>query len=433
MGSRMRERAGSQRMKKKQKRLLVQLIVGAVVILAVMLGSIWSHYREYCDKMAIMAEVIRTEGKTEDILFTIKGTKKISDRETQKVLQEYGYNSMESSEYGRQFCLKSAVTGAGGLMLYAAYAAVLLYERRKSKKEQEEEWLKLVRYLEEIRGGNYKPDYYDDYLEEEGYSRLVLDQLDSLCEYLDLVTTQARQEKEEIKALVTDISHQLKTPVAALNSCFVILQKETLTKEEKREFEMRLASQLEGLEQLIKTLVNVSKLEMGLIEIRLKKARIFDTVLEAVNRILEKAEAKDMEIELDGDEGIEELVIWHDRKWLCEALINVLENAVKYSPKGTTISIRVKKWTSFLRLEIQDEGIGIPAKEYHKIFQRFYRGERTEVQKEEGQGIGLYLTRKIISGHHGTITVGAGQIKKGRGSMFVIQLPYEQAESLTEL
>ena len=92
-------------MKKKQKRLRAQLIVGAVVILAVTLGSIWSHYREYCDKMAIMAEVIMTEGKTEDILFTIKGKKKISDRETQKILQDSGYNSMGTSAYGRQVCL----------------------------------------------------------------------------------------------------------------------------------------------------------------------------------------------------------------------------------------------------------------------------------------------------------------------------------------
>lgn len=253
---------------------------------------------------------------------------------------------------------------------------------------------------------------------------MLLDEVDSLCSYLEVVTDQARKEREGVKTLVTDISHQLKTPVAALKSCFEVLTKEDLTSEERQEFESRLSVQLSGLEKLSGILVNISRMETGMIGLSLCEEKIFDTILEAVNRIWQKADKKQIEIEMDADPEIESLKIPHDRKWLGEALINVLDNAVKYSPKGSHIFLRAEKGLSFLRIEIQDEGIGIPREEYHKVLQRFYRGDGPEVKKEEGSGIGLYLTRKIIDGHNGIISANTGKGAKTQGSTFVIQLPY---------
>lgn len=155
---------------------------------------------------------------------------------------------------------------------------------------------------------------------------------------------------------------------------------------------------------------------------------------------------------MDAEDKVEELLIRHDRKWLCEAILNLLDNAMKYSPSKTVITIRAMKMISFLRLEIQDEGIGIPRENYHKVFQRFFRGSQEEVQKEEGAGVGLYLARRIIEEHHGTIFLesrrekslgisegifgadkkGEGQTKEESGllrkqeksgTVFVIQLP----------
>lgn len=166
-----------------------------------------------------------------------------------------------------------------------------------------------------------------------------------------------------------------------------------------------------------------------MIDISLKNGKIFETILAAVNGIWEKADAKAIEIEMDICEEIENLEIMHDSKWLKEAILNILENAVKYSEPNTNIVIMVKKWVNFLRIEIADEGVGIPKKEYHKIFQRFYRGENEYVQKEEGSGVGLYLTRKIVDAHKGMVFVERKE-KKQRGSVFVIQLPYE---SLTKM
>ena len=228
--------------------------------------------------------------------------------------------------------------------------------------------------------------------------------------------------------MVSDISHQLKTPVAALDACFTVLLSENLSKEEQREFQIRCRNALDGLETLLQSLLQISKMEASLIQIEKKKEGLLETIVSAVNRTYQKASEKNIEIAFDYDEALENYEIMMDKKWLCEAIINVLDNAIKYSPQGTEIMICMQKRTGFARIEIKDQGIGIPKEEYHKIFQRFYRGYLPSVKAESGSGIGLFLTREIIEKHHGTITVSSryGMEEDSynkHGSTFVIQLP----------
>lgn len=179
---------------------------------------------------------------------------------------------------------------------------------------------------------------------------------------------------------------------------------------------------LDGLETLLQSLLEISKMETGLIQINKKKLPLMDTVISAVNRTYPKADEKEIEFVFDYEKELETCTIMQDKRWLGEAVINVLDNAVKYSPDGSKIFIRLQKRNDLVRMEIEDQGIGIPQNEYHKIFQRFYRGNSKEVMEKSGTGIGLFLSREIIEKHGGTITVTSG--KKKKGSMFVIQLPY---------
>ena len=133
------------------------------------------------------------------------------------------------------------------------------------------------------------------------------------------------------------------------------------------------------------------------------------------------AAEKGIELIFDCNESLEHCALTQDKRWLGEAIINVLDNAIKYSPEHSKITIRLQKRTGFVRIEIEDQGIGIPQSEYHKIFQRFYRGTAPEVREKSGTGIGLYLSRQIIEQHGGTITVASGKVRKG--STFLIQLP----------
>ena len=124
-----------------------------------------------------------------------------------------------------------------------------------------------------------------------------------------------------------------------------------------------------------------------------------------------------MEVVKNSD-GIADMAISHDPHWTREAIANILENAVKYSGRDTCIQIRMMRRTSFLRIEIEDQGIGIDSRDYSKIFQRFYRGTAPQVKKEDGSGVGLYLTRSILEAQGGSISVSAGK----QGSIFKIHL-----------
>ncbi len=268
-----------------------------------------------------------------------------------------------------------------------------------------------------------EPLILEGYEEESGR---IYEQLERFEEYLSLAQEQALSEKEKTKKIVTDISHQLKTPVAALDTCFTILEDKELGEEERGEFYQRCRDELDGLKMLLESMIQISRMESGMIQIKRKKAPLMDTVIQAVNRIYPKASEKQMELVFDCEPQMEDSEILQDSKWLCEALMNVLDNAVKYSPCGSEIFIRIQKGISFAKIEIQDQGIGIRKKEFHKVFQRFYRGSSRQVQQAEGAGVGLYLAKQIISGHHGMISVKAGNGKKegSAGSVFVIRLPF---------
>ncbi|MDO4470870.1 MAG: HAMP domain-containing sensor histidine kinase [Bacillota bacterium] len=400
-------------------RLLRKLILGALLFLLGWSVIIGMEYRSYREKLALAAQMTKEETDSQTPFAILKGAS--FDIDVKEFQKQYGYDRLSSNIYGREYQQKRIFTGILVVVLYLVYAGAILHEYKCAKKEMRERQWKIAEAVEDIDKGNGLLN-----LETDNPAYEALERLDS---HTRNVLQKAQDEKEKTKEMVTDISHQLKTPIAALKSCFEVLENATLTDEERREFEKRMEKQLQNLEQLSAVLVNISRMEAGLIDISLKNGKIFETILAAVNGIWEKADAKAIEIEMDICEEMENLEIMHDSKWLKEAILNILENAVKYSEPNTNIVITVKKWVNFLRIEIADEGVGIPKKEYHKIFQRFYRGENEYVQKEEGSGIGLYLTRKIVDAHKGMVFVERKE-KKQRGSVFVIQLPYE---SLTKM
>lgn len=255
---------------------------------------------------------------------------------------------------------------------------------------------------------------------DEDLGRFLLE-FAALADSIALFCRQAGIEREETKALVTDISHQLKTPIAALRTSFEILQSGGLSEAEYQEFLERCSIQILRLEELVTALVNISRMETGMIAIKKVERNLFDTLLLAVNRIYPKSEEKGISIELEAEEELRQVKVLHDPKWLCEAFLNVLENAVKYSAGQTKITIRMIRMNVYLRIEIEDEGIGIPRKEWNRIFQRFYRGGAREVQEASGSGVGLYLAREIVTRHEGTLVVSAPRHQK-QGSCFVFQI-----------
>ena len=193
-----------------------------------------------------------------------------------------------------------------------------------------------------------------------------------------------------------------------------MLARNDLSKEEAIDFHIMLNQQINKLDFLMESLIKMSRLETDIIQLNIEKNDLYSTLIEVINHVFLLAEKKHINIELSKNTHISAL---YDEKWTQEAIFNVLENCIKYSNKNTTITIQMSKNTFFSKIIITDQGIGIKKENYNNIFQRFYRAQ--EVQDEDGIGIGLYLTREILSREEGFITV---QSEYGKGSTFTIYL-----------
>lgn len=212
------------------------------------------------------------------------------------------------------------------------------------------------------------------------------------------------QEKEQIKTLISDISHQIKTPIAAANTFAELLSDGELSAEERTEYITTLQMSLGKLTFLTNSLIKMSRLESGIISLKSEKNSLNEIVLQAVKTVYAKAKEKGILITFECDQAFEAVL---DFNWTAEAISNVIDNAVKYTPQGGFVRLQITEYPSFLRLDISDNGVGIPEEEQAKIFGRFYRGKQSV--GTDGVGIGLYLTREIINKQNGYMKVSSDE------------------------
>lgn len=276
---------------------------------------------------------------------------------------------------------------------------------------------KTLRLLDEMLN-----DAIDGTFDEKNFDETELSRLESRWkQYLTtskLSMEAAKKERADIKSILSDISHQTKTPLANIILYSDLLSEQTLTPEGET-IARQIHDQAQKLEFLIQALVKMSRLESNILEVRPIRQTVAPLITEAVNGIRAKAEQK--EIKLCIGEVAEQMQAVYDLKWTAEALFNILDNAVKYSPVNSTLSLSVKEYEMYVCIRVADEGPGIPEEERNKIFRRFYRGG--ENQQEEGVGIGLYLAREIVRRNDGYIKVSQG---KEKGTVFEIYLSAER-------
>ncbi|MEE0954223.1 MAG: HAMP domain-containing sensor histidine kinase [Eubacterium sp.] len=227
----------------------------------------------------------------------------------------------------------------------------------------------------------------------------------------------ARQEKDRIKSLIADISHQTKTPIANLVLYSELLEESSLSKDQMENAEA-IHTQAEKLRFLIDALVKLSRLENEIIQLVPKEGNM-GPVLQAVCRQFRpKAEGKGLALQYEPTE----LSAAFDPKWTQEAIGNIVDNAIKYTENGK-VCISCRAYELFARIDIRDTGIGIPEEELPRIFQRFYRSGKSS--EKEGVGLGLYLAREIISAEDGYIKVSS---VPGKGTVFSVFLPRPEKE-----
>ena len=229
------------------------------------------------------------------------------------------------------------------------------------------------------------------------------------------------KEHDSIKALVSDISHQTKTPIANISLYTELLGEKELD-ENSAKLLNSIKDQSDKLSFLIQALVKLSRLENGILSLKPDENSI-----EALFKTIDlSALANEKGVSLTVSDP-SPLTARFDLKWTAEALGNIIDNAIKYTPSGGSVKVSAKAYEMFIRIDIEDTGIGISEEDTAKIFTRFYRAK--EVSDERGIGLGLYLAREIISREGGYIKVIS---EKGKGSVFSVFLP-KQIVNLSKL
>lgn len=408
--------------KQKLKRYFIVYMIFAVFFTAGM--YLITKYEENAKAMQmalLLAEHPELEGEIVAIWEkseTVGFVRNIDNQKIEKVVQmlekTYGYHS----GFGSSDAVIRLIWGVGLLLGMMVCVLFLYLDRRKSRSRgsDEEQLRQLYECLQEFRKGEFRT-YPEETSESEQWMKMW-ETVRELGKYFEDLKERLIQEEDSTKRLITDISHQLKTPLASLRMSHELITENRVTEEEGKEFLEQEAKELIKLEQLLDELVNLSRLETHMIQLHPFPASLKKTLTEAVSQIYMKARGKDISIQVEMEDDI---TVIHDLKWTVEALTNILENAVKYSKEYTTITVRTQKLVSNVLIEVEDEGIGIPAEELHKIYQRFYRGSQAKEQVKDGAGVGLYLARKIIEEQGGTI---AAKRKDGTGTIFKVTLPF---------
>ena len=292
---------------------------------------------------------------------------------------------------------------AAGVMLAAAVAVVLLARWRSAR---------LIRRLDAMLTAAMEGDFSETSFDESRLSALE----SRMARYLAARTLSARNlqaQKDQISALISDISHQTRTPVANLQLYAQLLEEQPLTPQGQR-CAQAIAAQSEKLQTLMEALVKSSRLETGLLTLHPEPGQLAPMVERAAAQYAPKAQAKQIRLTVGRTDG----GALFDPKWTEEALCNLLDNAVKYTPDGGEVTVEVRPYEWFTAVSVRDTGPGIPEEEQANIFGRFYRAPGA--YQAEGLGIGLYLTRQIAAGQGGYVRVKS---VPGQGSTFLLYLP----------
>lgn len=290
------------------------------------------------------------------------------------------------------------------LMFCICVSQIIFFMKREKKFAG-----RIQRMLDDAIAGKFQEKHSD----ESQISVIENDMWRYLCDHEAAVRKLAK-EQGQMQEQISDISHQAVIPIANIVLYSQLLEEwtETLDVEEKREIKDEIAAireQAETLDFLIESLVKLSRLETGIIHVNIRRQPL-QLILDVIKKQFQVIAAQ-KEIQLAVPDTEETAAF--DRKWTTEAVANIVDNAIKYTPYGGSVTVRVLPYLSFVRVDIADNGIGIPETEQANVFSRFYRSK--SVSDRPGVGIGLYLAREVMKAQNGYIKLSS---EAGKGSTF---------------
>lgn len=276
-------------------------------------------------------------------------------------------------------------------------------------KEQDEIMENAVIKITEYTSGNMEVSIPCD---EEGEMNRLFHEINSLAAVLNANAENERKSKQFLKNTISDISHQLKTPLAALNIYNGLIQEETDKTPQIQELVMLSEKELDRIETLVQNLLKIAKLDAGFIMFEKTSESVADMMEEIEMQFAYRAKEEKKDLVLSGDDNIS---LFCDRSWMMEAIKNIVKNAFDHTTSGAVISIQWKQSVSVVQIEIKDNGCGIHPEDLHHIFKRFYRSRFSK--DIQGIGLGLPLAKIVIEEHNGTIEV---ESELGVGTTFIM-------------
>ena len=230
-------------------------------------------------------------------------------------------------------------------------------------------------------------------------SKMIME-LEKIEDIFSFQLAESQNEKKELQEMISELTHQIKTPASNIQMYCEMFSDPDISSEEAKQFVMVIKQQLGKLEFLLDVLVKSSRLENDMINLQMENSRLIETLAVAVNSVMQKAEHKRIDISVSCRPAIQ---VYHDMKWTAEAIENILDNSIKYTPENGKVLISVEVGEMYTVIKIKDTGKGIEAAHINDIFKRFYREKSSS--KDEGLGLGLYLARNIINLQGGYVSV----------------------------
>ncbi|WAA12857.1 HAMP domain-containing sensor histidine kinase [Fervidibacillus halotolerans] len=272
---------------------------------------------------------------------------------------------------------------------------------------------RLANYLRRIAAGDITFDIRDN---QEGELSILKNEIYKVTQMLSEKSIDLQQEKTKLTDAISDISHQLKTPLTSMMMMTDLLKRPNLPDKKKEEFLHQMQTQINRLEWLVSSLLKLAKIDAGTVPFKKEKIPVQTVINKAIEPIEIQMEIKEQSLSINGEE---DAYFYGDSKWTIEAITNIVKNCIEHTPKGGKISISFLENALFTQITIADNGIGIPKEDLPHIFKRFYKGKNTS---DESVGIGLALARSIIDNQNGDIEV---ESEVGKGTTFKIKF-YKQ-------
>ena len=403
-------------MNTKQKRnLFISMIVLLMAIILLTIFTIYDIQKNYKESLyaytnQVIAKIVEEyPEQEEEIVQNIFLNNQEDDENIEDILSKYGFSNENIDIGNTQFQIIDKVILLFAIFFSIAILGIIciyaLYIRKQNKKLKE-----LDSYCKEILKGNYIIDLKEQ--DESDFSKLKNDIYDMTI-MLKEKNSLLEKNNKAIEKLIADISHQLKTPLTSLNLINDILYTD-LSEEKKKEFLDSSQKELEKINWLIKTVLNIAKLDSKTLILDKKNENAYHLCLEVKNNFKAMCEINHANIEIISNK---EESINCDKKWTIEAMNNIVKNAIEHGAK--TITIQLEENTMYTKVSIKDDGEGIDKEDLGHIFDRFYKAKNS---KENSLGIGLAFCKSIIRNQDGDIRVKSSKKEKDSWTEFVIKL-----------